>query len=288
MQVITDEKTLRQTLKGAEKIALVPTMGNLHQGHISLVKQALATGAKVVVSIYVNPLQFGPKEDFSRYPRTLQQDLSLLQNEGVDIVFAPDHLTMYPNFDSTQQSTGQQVMIALPEVANHLCGAHRPGHFNGVATVVLKLFNLVFSNGCLEPIAVFGKKDYQQLWLIKMMVQQLNLPITILSGETMRNPSGLAMSSRNGYLTAEQQQQASSMYQVLQQVAQGLQQKPDFAYWQQWAKQSLVEQGWQLDYIEICQQHSLQAAQKEDKHIVILAAGYIANTRLIDNLECNL
>jgi pantoate--beta-alanine ligase len=288
MQVIHDEKTLRLTLQGVPKIALVPTMGNLHQGHLRLVQQAVSTGAKVVVSIYVNPLQFGPQEDFQHYPRTLQQDISLLQDAGVDIVFAPEHSTMYPNFDASQHSTGQQVIVQLPDIANHWCGASRPGHFNGVATVVLKLFNLVFANGCQQPIAIFGKKDYQQLWLINTMTQQLNLPISILPVDTVRAPSGLALSSRNGYLSPEQLEQASLLYQVLQQMAQGLQQDNDFVAWQAWGCSQLSAQGWRVDYLAICQQASLLPAQAGDLAVVIIAAAYLGNTRLIDNLECNL
>ncbi len=288
MIVIHEEKILREALKGIEKIALVATMGNLHAGHISLVQQAVSTGAKVVVSIYVNPLQFGPHEDFQRYPRTLPEDLSLLQSQGVDIVFAPEHSTMYPDYDASLHRTGQQVTLLLPEIANRLCGASRPGHFNGVATVVLKLFNLVFTNGCSHAIAIFGKKDYQQLWLIKLLVQQLNLPINILAGETIRTPTGLALSSRNGFLTTEQQQQASQLYQTLKKMAAGLVQKPDLSYWQQWAKQSLAEQGWHVDYIEICQQLTLQVAQQNDRQLVILAAASLGHTRLIDNVECHL
>ena len=285
MQVIHDEMALRKALQGEPKVALVPTMGNLHQGHLSLIELAQTSSAKVVASIYVNPLQFGPQEDFKRYPRTLEQDLALLQQAGVDIVFAPNDETMYPAFDYEQQRTGQDVIIQLPPVADRLCGAHRKGHFNGVATVVLKLFNMTLSNGCQEAYAVFGKKDYQQLWLIQHMIKQLNLPIRLLAQETYRAEDGLALSSRNGYLSEEERQQANQLHKTLEGLALLIDQNTNLRQLEKAGAEWLTEQGWQVDYVEICNRATLLPAEKDDQELVILAAAYLGKTRLIDNLE---
>jgi len=285
MQLIRDEHSLRLALQGVQKIALVPTMGNLHQGHISLIELAQANQAKVVVSIYVNPLQFGPQEDFQRYPRTLEADLEKLQQVGVDIVFAPSDESMYPAFDISNQQTGQDVLIQLPAVANRLCGAYRKGHFNGVATVVLKLFNMTFSNGCQQAYAVFGKKDYQQLWLIEHMVKQLNLPITILAQATHRAEDGLALSSRNIYLSEAERLQANQLHKTLEGLALLIDQKANLRQLEKAGSDWLTEQGWRVDYVEICNRSTLLPAEKDDQNLVILAAAYLGKTRLIDNLE---
>lgn len=290
MQLITNEPDLRRALAGKAHIAFVPTMGNLHAGHISLVQQAARTGALVVVSIYVNPLQFGPHEDFARYPRTLAQDIALLQQSAADIVFAPDDSTLYPHRDIKQpKNTGQSVQLQLPELAQRLCGASRPGHFNGVATIVLKLFNLIFTNGCQQACAIFGRKDYQQLRLIQIMVQQLNLPVQIIAAETIRLPSGLAMSSRNGYLTEAEREQAAGLYRTLDQLrvqhqALAIRTTAAIRQLEQDAVAQLQAQGWRVDYVAICHPDTLQAAQPQDQQCVVLAAATLGQTRLIDNL----
>ena len=206
MHVISTSDELHQRLAEETSVSFVPTMGNLHAGHIYLVDLAKQQGQCVVVSIFVNPLQFGANEDLASYPRTFDADCAKLQLAGADIVFAPTEQEMYP--------VTQTVFVEPSVIAHELCGATRPGHFRGMATVVLKLFNLV------QPqVAVFGNKDFQQLFIIREMVRQLNLPIHIVAGETMRDSQGLAMSSRNGYLTAAQRQQAPQLYQALQQAS---------------------------------------------------------------------
>ncbi len=290
MQIIQHQSELRQALQGAPRIALVPTMGNLHQGHLSLVQQAAATGALVVVSIYVNPLQFGANEDFNRYPRTLAQDIALLENAGVDVLFVPENHTIYPDFDASQRSTGQDVLVSLTAVADRLCGASRPGHFNGVATVVLKLFNLVFFNGCQQAIALFGKKDFQQLSVIRQMVRQFNLPIEIIAAPTIREPDGLALSSRNGYLSPAQRALASGLYQTLLNSAQQHQAQHPLSSAQiraleAQAQAQLQQLGWRVDYVQICHPDTLLPAQGKQASYVILGAAYLGETRLIDNIE---
>ena len=206
MQLVPSPDELRKVLAGQPACAFVPTMGNLHAGHLSLVKQARSSGRPVVVSIFVNPLQFGADEDFESYPRTLEADCALLEGEA-DVVFTPSIADLYP--------VPQRFYVTPPdELANDLCGAFRPGHFRGVATVVLKLFNLV------QPaLAFFGKKDYQQLAVIRQMTAQFNLPIDILAGETVRAADGLALSSRNAYLSIEERREAPRLYQALKTLA---------------------------------------------------------------------
>ncbi|HQC28912.1 MAG TPA: pantoate--beta-alanine ligase, partial [Methylotenera sp.] len=197
MQIIHTVTELRNALKSQSSIGFLPTMGNLHAGHIHLVALAKQHSKTVVVSIFVNPLQFGANEDFGSYPRTFEEDCEKLQSAGAHIVFAPNVSEMYPDFDG--QNLNQSMTITPPPIADVLCGASRPGHFTGVATVVMKLFNIV------QPdFAVFGKKDFQQLFIIREMVRQFNLQIEIIAGETIREASGLALSSRNGYLTADE------------------------------------------------------------------------------------
>ena len=205
MQVVSTAAELHQRLAHEPSIAFVPTMGNLHAGHISLVGLARQHGQCVAVSIFVNPSQFDANEDLANYPRTLEADLAMLQAAGADVVFTPTETEMYP--------VPQTITIEPPAIANELCGAFRPGHFRGVATVVLKLFNMV------QPqVAVFGKKDFQQLFIIRELVKQLNLPIEIIAGETVREADGLAMSSRNGYLSAAERLEAPHLYRTLQQA----------------------------------------------------------------------
>ena len=284
MQTLDSIAQLRHALEGQNSVALVPTMGNLHAGHLDLVKLAKQQAACVVVSIFVNPLQFGANEDLANYPRTLAADCEKLQAAGADIVFVPSVAEMYPDFDG--QDLKQSITVQLPAVANDLCGASRPGHFAGVATVVLKLFNLV------QPqIAVFGKKDYQQLFVIREMVKQLNLAIAILAADTVREPSGLAMSSRNGYLSGAEKAQASQLHAELVSVCAQIKQQghsANFLSLEQAATLNLQRQGWQVDYVAIRAASNLQAASAQDSDVVVLAAAKLGTTRLIDNLSLKL
>lgn len=273
MQVIHDPLSLRAGIKAGERVAFVPTMGNLHEGHLHLVQQARKYADRVVVSIFVNPLQFGPNEDFARYPRTLEADCDRLAEAGADLVFAPAVDTMYP--------VPQQIFVEPPPLAEQLCGAFRPGHFRGVATVVAKLFNLV------QPqVALFGKKDYQQLAVIRALVQQLNFPIEIVGVDTVRAADGLALSSRNGYLDAQQRAEAPRLYRSLQQICRALEQgERDFERLQQQAIDDLQAHGWKVDYVSVREQSGLRVPAAEDSRLVVLGAAWLGATRLIDNLE---
>ena len=273
MQLIHTVAELRQALAGRGETAFVPTMGNLHAGHVRLAEIAASHGRPVVASIFVNPLQFGAGEDFNRYPRTLQDDCAQLAAVGTDIVFAPDVHEMYPE---------PQTFTVQPPLAEELCGAHRPGHFQGVATVVLKLFNMV------QPrYAVFGKKDYQQLFILKGLVRQFNLPIVMVEAETERAADGLALSSRNGYLSPAERAEAPRLYQLLRtaadQIAHGAR---DFARLEAEATQALTQHGWSVDYVSVRGRTTLLAPAPADRQYVLLAAARLGNTRLIDNLEC--
>jgi pantoate--beta-alanine ligase len=277
MRLIHRVADLRAALAGQHHTAFVPTMGNLHSGHISLIELARRTGpptaGPIVASIFVNPLQFGAGEDFNRYPRTLDADCAQLAAAGCDIVFAPDAAEMYPE---------PQTFSVQPPLADELCGQFRPGHFQGVATVVLKLFNMV------QPrYAAFGKKDYQQLFILKAMVRQLNLPIVMLEGETGRAEDGLALSSRNGYLSAEERAEAPRLYRLLrvaaQQVASGV---IDLADIEAGVADELTRHGWRVDYIAPRSRSTLLAPTPEERDLVLLAAAHLGRTRLIDNIEC--
>ena len=272
MKIIYSIVELRQRLRGETNIAFVPTMGNLHEGHLDLVRIARGQGKCVVVSIFVNPLQFGANEDFSRYPRTLEQDCELLEKNGVDVVFTPDESELYP--------VPQQVTVE-PPLANDLCGAFRPGHFRGVATVVLKLLNIV------QPqVAIFGKKDYQQLYVVRQLVTQLNLPTEIVGGETVRAPDGLALSSRNQYLSATERTEALYLYQTLLVMRQALLNGTgDFAGLERQAAESLAARGWRVDYVAVRTQTNLTWPEAGESNLVILAAAWLGLTRLIDNVE---
>jgi pantoate--beta-alanine ligase len=273
MQVITNITELRDRLPPESRIAFVPTMGNLHEGHLSLVKQAQQHASCVVVSIFVNPLQFAANEDLASYPRTLEQDCQKLAAAGVDIVFTPTDAELYPQ--------PQSIKVALPEIAQELCGAVRPTHFAGVATVVLKLFNIV------QPhVVVFGKKDFQQLFIIRQLIQQFALPIELISGETVRENDGLAMSSRNGYLKPAERMEAPRLYRALQQCARAIQQgRRDFAAIESQTAQYLTQLGWIVDYISVRSALTLAMAGREDNKLVVLGAARLGKTRLIDNIE---
>jgi pantoate--beta-alanine ligase len=286
MQVIKTASELRTALEKENAIAFVPTMGNLHAGHIQLVEMAKAENACVVVSIFVNPLQFGANEDLAKYPRTLEADLSKLKAAGADIVFTPSEQEIYPDFDASTNSTKQTVTIALPSIANALCGEARPGHFSGVATVVLKLFNLVFFNGARTKIAIFGKKDFQQLFIIRDLVKQFNLPIQIMAGETKREDDGLAMSSRNGYLSAAQRLEAPRLHKALQLAVDAVRSgNHDFLAIEAQTSQYLTQLGWIVDYISIRSTETLMPAKASDRELVVLGAARQGTTRLIDNIE---
>lgn len=268
---------LRAALSQAGRIAFVPTMGNLHDGHIDLMRRARAQGDTVVASIFVNRLQFGPNEDFDRYPRTLQADSEKLAAAGVDHLLAPDEAELYPQ----PQSYQVQPASAHDDI---LEGASRPGHFRGVATVVTKLFNIV------QPrVALFGKKDYQQLMVIRNMVQQLNMPIEIVGVDTVRADDGLALSSRNGYLSAEERAEAPRLARLLRGIASAAQGGDhDFAAQEAAALAELSAHGWQPDYLTVRRQADLQCPGTDDTALVVLAAARLGRTRLIDNLEIGL
>jgi pantoate--beta-alanine ligase len=279
MQVVHSSKALKEALKNHPKIAFVPTMGNLHAGHIQLVNIAKQQAECVVVSIFVNPLQFDSAIDLEKYPRTLAADCKLLEKAGATIVFAPTIEEMYPDFDG--KSLNQTMVITPPPIADTLCGASRPGHFAGVATVVAKLFNLV------QPdIAVFGKKDFQQLMIIRALVKQFNFAIEIVAADIVREANGLAMSSRNGHFNAQQKEEAAQLNQALNIAIKTVKSsQSDFSTIEKQTTEQLTKQGWQVDYVSIRDALSLKPAQEGDVQLVILAAATLANIRLIDNIE---
>jgi pantoate--beta-alanine ligase len=274
MDKIAHIAELRARLSTETSIAFVPTMGNLHDGHLALVALAKQHASCVVVSIFVNPLQFAANEDLASYPRTLEQDCQKLAAAGVDVVFTPTDAELYPQM--------QSITVRLPDIAQELCGAARPTHFEGVATVVLKLFNIV------QPqVAVFGNKDFQQLFIIGQLIRQLALPIQLISGETVREADGLAMSSRNGYLKIAERMESPRLHRVLQQIVQQVVQQGqrDFAVIESQAMQYLTKLGWIVDYISIRNAMTLTVATEEDKNLVVLGAARLGKTRLIDNIE---
>lgn len=256
------------------KIALVPTMGNLHEGHISLVEKARQHGDIVVTSIFVNPMQFGANEDLNTYPRTLREDQQKLEDAGNHIVFAPTAEELYPN------GLAQQSQVSVPVVSEGHCGASRPGHFNGVSTVVTMLFNIV------QPdYAIFGEKDAQQLAVIRKMTSDLFMPVEIVGGPTIREEDGLAKSSRNGYLSASERQVAPALHQALQTAAKTLATgSTDYAGIERDAMESLSRAGFRPDYFNISSSLTLKPAAPDDKALTILAAAFLGTTRLIDNV----
>ena len=264
MQILRDIASLRRAVS-AGSVAFVPTMGNLHQGHLSLVRRGREHARAVAVSIFVNRLQFLPGEDFERYPRTLERDCALLESEGVEFLFAPDETVLYPE--------KQQIRIQAGPLGDELEGRFRPGFLDGVATVVLKLLN------CVQPrVAVFGKKDYQQLMVVRALVRQLDLPVAIVAGETVREADGLAMSSRNGYLSAAERAEAPHLYRLLREVASGMASGPE-------ALKELAGAGWKPDYVEVRRRQDLAGPEPGDRERVVLAAARLGQTRLIDNVE---
>ena len=279
MDIINDTLQLKKNLAGQKRIAFVPTMGNLHAGHLKLVEIAKQHADCVVVSVFVNPLQFGPNEDLDKYPRTIEADCEKLEKAGVSITFAPSVKDMYPGFDG--KSLNQSMTITPPPIASELCGASRPGHFSGVATIVAKLFNMVQPN-----VAIFGKKDFQQLFIIRKLVSQLNFPIEIIAGDTVRESGGLAMSSRNGNFSEAEKIKAQQLYLTLREVIETIKLKQkDFAAIEKNAAQRLSDKGWQVDYISIRSSVTLQPATTSQGSLVVLGAATLNKTRLIDNIE---
>lgn len=264
---------LRTALNNCGRVVFVPTMGNLHAGHISLMEQAHAHGDTVVASIFVNRLQFGPNEDFDKYPRTFQADCDKLAAAGVDVLFAPTESDLYPE--------PQEYFIEPPAIQNVLDGEFRPGHFRGVATVVIKLFN------CVQPdAALFGKKDYQQLMVIRNMTRQLALPIAVIGGETVRAEDGLALSSRNGYLSESERAEAPRLYRLLNEIRDAIRAgATDYAGLEKAAVDKLAAAGWKTDYVAVRQQSDLAEPKSANAPLVVLAASRLGTTRLIDNIE---
>ena len=277
MQIIHTVKELREWRKTAGRVAFVPTMGNLHEGHLALVREAKKRADNVVVSIFVNRLQFGQGEDFDKYPRTLGQDAAKLEGEGVAVVFAPDEKELYPNVE-------QRYNVEPPNLQNELCGRFRPGHFRGVATVVTKLFNIVQPDA-----ACFGKKDYQQLAIIKGFAEDLNFNVEIVPVDTGRASDGLALSSRNQYLDENERAEAPRLFRELNKIAEALHGgNLAYAELEQTAVRNLTAAGWTVDYVEIRHAESLAVAHAGDKDLVVLAAARLGGTRLIDNVEVSL
>ncbi len=260
-----------------ERIALVPTMGNLHAGHLTLVRRAREQADRVIVTIFVNPMQFGAGEDFDSYPRTMEQDTAALSAEGADLLFAPSVTQVYGN------NREQHTQVEVPGISDILCGASRPGHFVGVATVVCKLFNMV------QPdLALFGNKDFQQLMVIRLMVKDLCLPIEIIGVPTVREDDGLALSSRNGYLTAEERQQAPELRRIMLETASAIQSgERDYAKLEKKATQELEKAGFSPDYYSIRSAVDLSDPGDEACDLVVLAAAYLGKARLIDNIQAH-
>ncbi|RMQ44185.1 Pantothenate synthetase [Pseudomonas cichorii] len=257
-----------------KRIGLTPTMGNLHSGHAALVTRATQRADFVVASIFVNPLQFGPNEDLASYPRTLAADQEKLLEAGCNLLFTPSVEEMYPH------GMADQTLVSVPHLSEGLCGASRPGHFDGVATVVSKLFNMV------QPdLAVFGEKDFQQLAVIRALVRDLNMPIQIIGEPTVRAADGLALSSRNGYLSTEQRAQAPALYRVLSIIGEGIRSNEDIHSLIAIGKKTLEAEGFRIDYLEVREATSLRPATAEDRDLVILVAAFLGKTRLIDNLH---
>ena len=274
MKICEKIAELRASLQDAGRVAFVPTMGNLHDGHIALMHQARQHGDCVVASIFVNRLQFRPGEDFEKYPRTFAADCARLEAAGVDFLLFPSESEMYP--------TPQQYFVEPPpEHVGILEGEFRPGHFRGVATVVLKLFNIV------QPqAAVFGRKDFQQLMLIRNMTRELALPIEIIAGDTVRAADGLALSSRNGFLSEQERAEAPNLYRVMDQIRNAIRRgERDFGRMEQAASDELRARGWAPDYIAVRERVGLQLPPAHDSGLVILGAALLGSTRLIDNLE---
>ena len=277
MKICHTGADLHRELARARRVAFVPTMGNLHEGHLALARLAREHGDAVVASIFVNRLQFGPNEDFDRYPRTMEKDREGLERTGVDVLFAPTEQEMYP--------VPQLYRVHPPPLGDELEGAFRPGFFEGVCTVVLKLFNLV-----RPQVAVFGKKDRQQLKIVRGMVQQFNLPIEVVAGETVRADDGLALSSRNGYLSPAERAEAPRLHRVLRGIADAIAAgRRDYANLEAEARSELARHGWQVDYVAVRHGLGLRIPHPEafdhPNLLIVLGAAKLGTTRLIDNVD---
>ncbi len=278
MVVIEDVSELRRCLvpwrRSNRPIALVPTMGNLHAGHLALVREARRIADCTLVSIFVNPMQFGPDEDFGSYPRTLERDRELLETEGTDLLFAPSVQAIYPH------GSQGRTRVEVPGLSDILCGTSRPGHFSGVATVVCKLFNMA------QPdIAVFGEKDFQQLLVIRRMVEDLCLPVEVRGLATVREPDGLAMSSRNGYLSLQERARAPALYRALCRASDHLHKGLTADEVEAMGVEDLAAAGLRPDYFSVRRASDLQPATTGDQDLVVLTAAYLGAARLIDNLR---
>ena len=273
--IVELRETIRAWRAAGDRIAFVPTMGNLHDGHLRLVDEARRESDRVVVSVFVNPSQFGPTEDFGAYPRTPAEDAGKLSALGVDLLYIPEAAEIYP------EDPANMTFVEVPGLSEDLCGRFRPGHFRGVATVVLKLFNQV------QPdLAVFGEKDFQQLTMIRRMVRDMNLPMEILGVPTVREPTGLAMSSRNAYLAEDDRARAGLLYAGLCQAAETLHEGcRDFSGIEAQQTSLLTEAGFSVDYFAIRRQEDLLVPRLEDERLVVLVAARLGRTRLIDNLK---
>ncbi|MFV2031513.1 MAG: pantoate--beta-alanine ligase [Gammaproteobacteria bacterium] len=261
-----------------ESIAFIPTMGNLHQGHLSLIEKGQSLCDRSICSIFVNPMQFGPNEDFNHYPRTLEQDIEQLESIGCDLAYLPAASELYP------QGLDKITQVRVTDLTEIFEGAHRPGHFTGVSTIVLKLLNIV-----KPDISVFGKKDFQQYCVIRKMAQDLNLEVDIIGSETTRETSGLATSSRNRYLSEDQKALAPLIYQTLKdsvtRIAEG---ETNFKRLEQEATERLGQAGFEVDYFCVCSAETLKPASAEDRRLVILVTARLGDTRLLDNIEIDL
>ncbi len=281
MKIFNSAKALQAEMirlkKQGKTIGFVPTMGNLHQGHLSLIDIAKQKADIIVCSIFVNPMQFGEGEDLDSYPRTLKEDIKQLEAFNIDYLFTPTENEIYPSGKNIHTS------VEVNRMTNTLCGKSRPGHFRGVTTVVTILFNIV------QPdFAIFGKKDYQQYQIIKAMVKDLMLPIEIIGGEIVREKNGLAMSSRNGFLSAQEREQASSLRKIILRCAEDIHNGIDIDISKEKAKEQLIRTGFKLDYFEVICQHNLEKASADDKELLIAAAAWMGQPKLLDNLEVSL
>jgi pantoate--beta-alanine ligase len=279
MQTVTTIAAVREQVRrwhrDGQRVAFIPTMGNLHAGHVSLIEAAREHGDHFIASIFVNPMQFGPNEDFAHYPRTPKNDESMLAEAGCDLMFMPDVAEIYPN------GADRATRVEVPELSNILCGEFRPGHFEGVATIVAKLFNIV------EPdVAVFGEKDFQQLTVIRRMTEDLCFPVKIIGAPTVRDADGLAMSSRNQYLSAEERQLAPRIYELLRKAADRIKGgDTDYASIEHTALQALKQVGFRPDYFSVRDARDLNAPRADSRHLVVLTAARLGKARLIDNLQ---
>jgi len=280
MRIITTIAELRAIVHAwrmaGESVAFVPTMGNLHAGHASLIGAAHLHGRRVVASVFVNPLQFGPNEDYNAYPRTPDEDAALLEEQGVDVLFLPTVAEMYP------LGSAGSTIVDVPDLSGILCGAFRPGHFQGVATVVVKLLNLV------QPdVAIFGEKDYQQLTIIRRSVEDLCLPVRIVGAPTVRADDGLALSSRNRYLSAGERAVAPTVYRALDRARRRLEGgDADIAGIEREGVEVLRAAGFRPDYFEVRMAGTLTRPHGQDVDVVVLTAARLGRARLIDNVQC--